>query len=202
MRRLLLTVVMAATPISAGMAARADDRPPLLPTRDVAVDYRATAAGRTTNIHVLYSAGSERLRAEATGQSSYLIIDGHARTAHVVMDRQRSVLDLPFDTERWRGYILSDRATFVRQGTDRFLGLTCTEWKVSGPQGDGSACVTDDGVILHGAASGEAPGGIAGTGSIQALSVHYGAQPDDVFAVPAGYHAMAMPTLPTMHSHQ
>ena len=59
---------------------------------------------------------------------------------------------------------------------------------------DGTACVTDDGVILHGAASGEAPGGIAGTGSIQALSVHYSAQPDDVFTIPAGYHAMAMPT--------
>lgn len=205
MRRQVLMGVMAAASAGACGAARAQDRPPLLPTRDVAVDYRATGAGHTTNIHVLYSAGTERLRAEAAGQSTYLIIDGHARTAHVVMDRQRSVLDLPFDTDRWRGFILSDRAKFARLGTDRVLGLACTDWKVSGPFGNGTACVTDDGVILRGAASGEAPDGHDGTGSIQALSIHYGPQPEDVFAIPAGYRTMAMPTLPTMpamHSRQ
>jgi hypothetical protein len=204
MRRLFLTCLLIAAPAWAATAgtARAQEKPPLLPTRDVSVDYRATAGGRTTNIRVLYSAGTERLRAEASGQSTYLIIDGRARTAHVVMDRQHSVLDLPFDTDRWRGFILSDRATFTRIGSDRILGHACTDWKVSGPSGDGTACVTDDGVILRGAASGEAPDGHAGTGSITAVAVHYGLQPDDVFAVPAGYKTMAMPQLPSMRSQR
>ena len=202
MRGLLLTCLAAFSAAGLAAAARAQDRPPLLPTRDVSVEYRATAAGRATTLRVLYSAGTERLRAEAAGQSTYLIIDGRAHTAHVVMDRQHSVLDVPFDTERWRGFILSDRATFARQGTEHILGLTCTDWKVSGPQGNGTACVTDDGVILRGAASGEAPDGHDGTGSIRALSVHYGPQPEDVFAVPSGYRTMAMPSFPTVGARQ
>ena len=201
MRVVLLTSLLAAAAAVTGAAAP-QDRPPLLPARDVAVDYRATAAGRTTSLRVLYSAVTERLRAEAAGQSTYLIIDGRAHTAHVVMDRQRSVLDVPFDTERWRGFILSPRATFTRQGTERMLGLTCTDWKVSGPQGSGTACVTDDGVILRGAASGAAPDGHEGTAGIQATSVHYGPQPEGIFAIPAGYKSIAMPALPTMRARQ
>ena len=202
MRLVLLRSLLAAAAGVTGAAAPPQDRPPLLPTRDVAVDYRATAARRTTSLRVLYSAAAEKLRAEAAGQSTYLIIDGRAHTAHVVMDRQRSVLDVPFDTERWRGFVLSPRATFTRQGTERMLGLTCTDWKVSGPQGSGTACVTDDGVILRGAASGAMPDGHEGTGGIQAISVHYGPQPQDVFAIPAGYKSMAMPTFPTTRARQ
>ena len=202
MRVVLLTSLLAAAAGMTGAAVPPQDRPPLLPTRDVAVDYRATAAGRTTNLRVLYSAATDRLRAEAAGQSTYLIIDGRAHTAHVVMDRQRSVLDVPFDTDRWRGFVLSPRATFNRQGSERMLGLTCTDWKVSGSQGSGTACVTDDGVILRGAASGAAPDAHEGTGGIQATSVHYGPQPQDVFAIPAGYKSMAMPALPTMRARQ
>jgi hypothetical protein len=176
--------------------ARAEDRPPVMPTRDVAVDYHTTANGRTNDLRVLYSATTQRLRAEAAGQSSYVIIDGRAKQLHVVMDRQKAVMDLPFDADRMRGFLLSDKAHYTRTGHDTVAGLPCTVWNVRAEHSDATACITDDGVILRGEGAGSAPTGQSGTGKIEAVSVHYGPQPDDVFTIPAGYRAMARPELP------
>jgi hypothetical protein len=176
--------------------ARAQDRPPLMPTRDVEVDYTASANGRDNRLHMLFAAQGAHLRIEAAGQSSYVLIDGRAKRMNIVMDRQHSVMAMPFDPEHMTSFLLSSAAHYKRVGSATVAGLACTEWTVDTQQGTGTACVTDAGVLLRAHAAGTSPTGESGSGMIEATSVHYGPQPDSIFAVPAGYKVMSMPELP------
>jgi hypothetical protein len=186
-------LILALAPVA---RAQAQDRPPLLPTRDVEVDYTTTANGHDNRLHMLFSAKGQHLRVEAAGQSSYVLIDGHAKRMNIVMDRQRSVMAMPFDPDHLTGFLLSESAHYTRGATATVAGLTCTTWTVDTQQGKGTACVTDDGVILRARAAGQSPTGESGTGVMEATAVHYGPQPESVFAVPAGYKVMGLTDLP------
>jgi hypothetical protein len=176
-------------------AAHADERPPWLPTRDVAIIYNGQSDGQAKRLTVLYSAATERMRAEQEGQSSYVIIDGRAMVMRIVMDRRHEVIELPFDTNRLRSYIMSDQAHFTRQGADTVAGLACTVWDVTTSQSHATACITADGVILRGEGSGTAPTGQSGQGRIEAISVQYAPQPPDVFHVPPRYNPVGLADL-------
>ena len=125
-----------------------------------------------------------------------MLIDGRAKRMNIVMDRQHSVMAMPFDPDHMTSFLLSSSAHYTRGGNDTVSGLACTNWTVETQQGKGTACVTDDGVILRAHAAGQSPTGESGTGMIEATSVHYGPQPESVFALPAGYKVMGLPELP------
>ena len=74
---------------------------------------------------------------------------------------------------------------------DTVLGHRCTVWTIRGPEGEGEACITAEGVMLRsrGAAMGA-------SGSMVATQVAFGAQDPARFQVPQGYQTMQMPGMP------
>ena len=82
--------------------------------------------------------------------------------------------------------MLNSSMRYVRQGQDSVAGVPCTVWSVSSAQVTGSACVTEDGVLLRG--DGTAQNG--GRTTLVASEVRYDYQPPGLFEPPAGYQKM------------
>src|SRR5260370_6810404 len=105
---------------SAG-AARADEHPAYLPTRDVAVTYNLDRQNPAApkQAHMYYSAGSDRLRLETPGQKEIVIFDRGAKTTTVVMVREHIYFQTPLDPEMAAGFILNAGLKFPpgRTGT-------------------------------------------------------------------------------------
>ena len=145
------------------LPALAQDAPRLFPSRDVAVTYRVSGMG-------------------------YTIADFAGQTGFMVMQMpQPMVMDIPMAQAASHVRAL-ESARFTRQGTDRVAGVACTNWRHEGPQGSGTGCFTDDGVMLR--SQGSAPGV---QGALEALRVTYGPQDMARFQRPAGVPAMQMP---------
>lgn len=176
--------------LSLAPAARAaDPLPPLRPTRDVAVTYRVEAAEKTGDrtaqtVRLLWGDHGEKLRAEL-GTQSIALVDFAAHRMEVLVPQQHMVLEAPISPGMVPGFIMPEGVIPRRTGTATVAGLTCTTYTLTGKDGAGSACITDDGVVLR--AQGTAQGA---RGSLQAVSVTYGPQPATAFTVPQDYHRM------------
>ena len=191
MRRLAVTAVM----LGVAGAAAAQERPPTSPTRDVMVSYRATApvqgSQRQQDIRVAITAGGQLMRVDGIGAlpggaGDYLIVDRRARRMTRVMPQDQRYMELPAGDAFSRGFLLSDTMTFTKRGTETVAGLKCTVWDISARDGGGSACITDDGVMLRGR-------GTDGKGGIEATSVKYGTQPAALFKPPTGFSKLDVP---------
>lgn len=171
-------------------AALAEDHPPLLPTRDVAVTYNVTArqASGPHEAHLFYSAATQKIRMEA-GRQGYAIFDQAAHRLTMVMPQQQICMVSPISPSMSPGVLLNDRMHFVRKGTDTVAGQPCTNWDVTGDRGSGTACVTADGVLLR-VEGRDHDGNSAG---LLATAVSYAAQPASLFEPPADFHKMDMP---------
>jgi hypothetical protein len=104
----------------------------------------------------------------------------------MVMPQDRRFMEMPVNDAFARGFVLNEGMTFVRRGTETVAGLKCTLWEVTSREGAGSACVTDDGVLLRGR-------GNDGKGGIEATAVRYGPQPAALFRPPADFTKLEMP---------
>jgi hypothetical protein len=177
----------------AGIAV-AQERPPVAPTRDVLVTYRATApvqgrrapAGAQT-LRVATTQGGRLMRIEGVGAGdAYVIVDRTTQRMVMVMPQDRRFMEMPADDAFARGFVLNTSMRFVRRGADTVAGLKCTVWEVTSQEGAGTACVTDDGVLLRGRGS-------DGKGGIEATAVKYGPQPAAMFRPPAGFSRFELP---------
>ena len=183
-----LLLTLAAVPARAAVA----DHPPFLPTRDVAVTYRVQGDGanqpeQARDVSVHYSAETARVRID-TPELGFLIADLDSKRVQIGMGRAHMYMELPFDPARAGAFMLNDRMTFAKRGSDTVVGLSCTVWDIRSERGSGSACITGDGVVLR--AQG---GGAQGAGSLLATSVKYGLQPASLFVPPPDYQKMEMP---------
>ena len=176
--------------------ALAQDRPPTAPTRDVLVTYRATGpaqGGRSQpqDLRVATTAGGKLLRVEGMGggqsAGAYVIVDRTTQRMMMVMPQDRRYMEMPANDAFARGFVLNDAMSFTRRGSETVAGLKCTLWEVTSREGAGSACVTDDGVLLRGR-------GNDGKGGIEATAVKYGPQPASLFKPPADFSRIEMPT--------
>ncbi len=174
--------------------ALAQDRPPLLPSRDVTVTY-ATSRGR--DITITYGAGGQRMRIEGMSPGGgYAIIDRAAGMMTIVQPQQHMYMRMP-ESPAMRAGMLQQRlqnASFTRQGSDTVAGIACTEWKVTTSKGTGDACVDANGLVLrargaNGADPQRAP-------ILLAKKVDYHAVPASAFEPPPGFRAMTMPAMP------
>ncbi|MDT8872776.1 hypothetical protein RAA17_20900 [Komagataeibacter rhaeticus] len=71
-------------------------------------------------------------------------------------------------------------------------GVACTQWDVTTDQGNATACVTEDGVVLQEI-------GVDGDGlkgKLEATKVVYGPIPDSMFQPPEGYRKVEPPRRP------
>jgi hypothetical protein len=186
MKRLLIGAMAASC-----SSAFAADLPLLRPNRDVAIVYRvegtagAKGAPQSHTIRMFWGQDGEALRVELDAQPIVALVDfKHRRMAMLIGPRQVMV-ETKLDPALIPGFVLPAGAKAVRAGTDTVAGLGCAVWRMSGPRGSGTACVTDDGVVLRADGSAE-----HGSGDLEAVSVTYAPQPAALFAPPAGFARM------------
>ncbi|HUC18490.1 MAG TPA: hypothetical protein VMA37_12485 [Acetobacteraceae bacterium] len=186
-----LLLMLACVP--GAMPARADDQPPLGPTRDVAVTYHVQdPQGATRIVHMYFDAADQRVHIDMSSQPGFLVIDHKAGEVTMVNSATHSYVQVPAPPAMGNLMFRAPDLRLVRQGTRTVAGISCTVWEMSqgGNQG-GDACITGDGVVLSGRPA-NAPSPDTG---IEAVSVAYGPQPATLFAAPSGYQRI-QPTLP------
>ena len=187
-RRSLLTAAACLTLGVAGApSAAAQERPPAMPGRDVAVTYRM-AAGGMPEMRIAWLTAEQRMRLDMPGQG-YMIVDQRGQRAFMVMDEARMVMEIPFAQNTQRMAQLPQGARLTREGQDRVADTACTVWSYLENGRTGRTCITEDGVVLR----------VVGAGgpeeTMEAIAVSYGAQDAARFRPPSGYGAMAMPSL-------
>lgn len=188
MRHSLIAAAVLALGCSPAFAA---DLPSLHPSRDVAVVYHADGTAETGGvpqshtIRLYWGEGGEALRVEVEGQPIVALIDFKRQRMAMLVGPRKMVLETKLDPAMVPGFVLPAGAKAVRAGTDTVAGLGCAVWRLNGPRGSGTACVTDDGVVLR--ADGRAE---HGSGRLEAVSVTYAPQPAALFAPPAGFARM------------
>ena len=161
----------------AGNAA-AQDAPLLLPTRDVAVSYKLIGRGGPRNLVIRQRAQSRVMRIETIGQPGYVLVDRQTQRASLVMDGQGVFGDMAANRVPQEGQLPDDKASFKKRGVASFAGIQCTNWDYSTARGNGSICITDDGVMLRIEA-------LSGNG-LEATTVAFAPQQAAWFTPPAG----------------
>ncbi len=181
-------------PTLAAAQERQPERPPTLPSRDVAVTYQvsgvaadALPGGAPGTLELAWDAAGRRLHVGANGQPQAAIVDLTADKAVILDEGSHTALILPLG-KRVTGSIGLSGARFQRGGTERVAGHDCTDYAVQDPHGSGTVCLTADGVPLRGDGtwSGQA-------GRFTAMRVEYGAQPDSLFHPPPGFMQLSLP---------
>ena len=161
-------------------AARAQDKPPLQPTRDVDVTYRVPVPG-ADNAALLqrlrWSAERRQQRVDLPTSGNWMVLDFATHRMALVRDETREVVDLPapLSAEQAGG-----GAGFTRMGSSTVAGLACTQWRTVDTRGQETiACYTADGVLLRAAAGSRV--------LMEAVGVKYETQGAAVFGLPADY---------------
>jgi hypothetical protein len=177
----------AALALAVPAAAAAQTAPQVTPTRDVTVTYRVTGAGPVQSMRWSWLMSEQLLRMDVEGNPGWLLINLRDESALVVMDQQRMAMRVPREQAAMLGpNAMREQARFTRLGTATVAGIACTTWRVESPQGDGEACITEDGVLLRGR-------GRQGQGDLEATEVRYGGVDARRFRLPEGTRVMDLP---------
>ena len=179
--------------------AAAQDRPPLHPSRDVSVTYRVeggapgpgAANSGPMEMRLSWNNAEQKMRMDMPGGQGWSVTDMRTGGIFIVQDAARMAMQMPPDPSRPNPAQPGPDMRFTRGGSDTVLGHRCTTWTIRGPEGEGEACITAEGVMLRsrGAAMGA-------SGSMVATQVAFGAQDPARFQVPQGYQTMQMPGMP------
>jgi Domain of unknown function (DUF4412) len=208
MRTSWFPVVLA---LLAGGPAWSADRPKLVPTRDVEVEYRTTGTPRgpmgapmggptggstsgadangrgTLTIH--FTSNGNRIRVEGMNGRGYAIVDRAAGRVIIVMTERRMYMELPHDMSNDpNGLAAMEAATFNKIGTETIAGIGCTLYETTVKERKGKLCLADDGVWLH-----SVSGDPANPRELEAVKVTYATQPTSLFEPPAGFQKFDMP---------
>ena len=111
--------------VAGGQPVAAQDRPTILPTRDVAITYRATGPvqgqQQQQDLKVAFTSAGRLMRVEGVGgqmSGTYVIVDHTAQRMTIVMTGDRRFIEMPVNNAFSRGFLLSDSMKFVRRGGD------------------------------------------------------------------------------------
>ncbi len=188
--RLLAAALLALSP-AAGFA---QERPVLVPTRDVDVVYMMVQTGapggpRVVEERMRWAAAAGKLRIDPPTQGMWVIMDSGAGRMSTVREADRSVLDIEVArTQPMPGGGPATGAGFQRRGTDSVAGVPCTEWQTRDATGTPTlACITADGVLLRASA--------AGIVLVEALHLAYAPQDPAAFRIPEDYRRITPPAL-------
>ena len=128
MRRSLLVAMLAL----AAAPALAQDKPPLFPTRDVAITYRFTGAQAPAGMPMMtmsWLAAAQTMRMDM-GAMGYMVADHRNQRGFIVMEAARMIMDVPMEQAMQQAGP-SANASYRRTGTDTVAGLACTVWNLS-----------------------------------------------------------------------
>lgn len=176
------TLAHAPDPAQAQAHSQAQERPTLLPTRDVDIAYRAGPPETPLEQRARYDTRNQRMRLDTPTSGVWFLVDYKTRRAALVSDRDRGVLDMNAPPSIAPG--AGPTGTYVRRGDDRVAGFPCTEWETSDSLNQPTlACFTSDGVMLRAR---------RGTQTLAvATRVTYTPSDPAVFTIPATYSRVA-----------
>ena len=187
---LALVLGLAAAP------ALAQDRPPMMPSRDVAVTYRMVGGeggGGAQQIQMSWLVAQGLHRVDMGAGQGWMVSDTRNNRGFMVMERERMVMDMP-DTRRGGGPQMGQpgaSARMTREGSATVAGNSCTVWKIEDQGRESRACITNDGVMLR--VLGRDPATPGRESGMEATQVTFGTQDPARFARPAGFQVMQMP---------
>ncbi len=199
MRSPVKAALFVAALLTVGQVTWADEGPRLTPTKEVAVTYQLSGTSQQQGAQKLQVSWGDRGRArldfyrylDAKLPFGALIYDPTTdRITTILPERQgfvqRDVGKLPSPAA-----FLNSDMKFTRKGTATVAGLPCTDWRVlkAGTE-EGTACVTEDGVVLR--ATRERPG----PGLIEAIAVRVAPMPADAFVPPPKFEFIPSPDFP------
>jgi hypothetical protein len=176
----------------ASLPAAAQERPALIPMRDVGVTYRVTAgqaAGQ--ELRMAWLLAERKLRVDMPG-GGWSVVDQRSQRVLMVLDQPRLVLELPAQAGPG-GFALPTEppasARFTRAGQETIAGQPCTLWRYEDGPNRGETCLTADGVMLRSrGGQGER------ANAVEAIALAYGPQDPARFQPPAGYRSLQAPT--------
>jgi hypothetical protein len=165
------------------ITASAQTAPTMIPTRDVAVTYRVVDGPAGMSLEMAWLAAQGKLRADLPGMG-WSVTDHRAGTGFIVIEDAKRVMDMPAIAVQ--GQLGPPAgARFAREGTQRFAGQSCTDWRYEGGGQEGRICLTAEGVMLRSLVTAGGPAGA--TGGLEATRVRFEAQDPARFAIPEGY---------------
>jgi hypothetical protein len=161
-----------------GSSPRAEERPLLLPTRDVEISYKITERHqRPIAERVRWSASEHLERVDGPNKSSSIfdhnsrgvtLLNGASRTYRKLENAPRQLLE-------------PEPGAVLKRGNDSVVaGLPCTDWSWTEDVEKHTVCVTPDGVVLRLVVD-------ESKTVMEARSVHYAPQSADLFRVPPSY---------------
>ena len=156
------------------------DRPTLVPTRDVDVTYRAAEIDQ----RMRWLASGHKLRIDPPGAGMFMIVDYDSHRMDMVRPGDRKAVELP--SPAGLPGASSPAGAYVRRGVETVAGLSCTDWDTT-DNGGGAAtvCFTADGVMLRASRAGKV--------LVEANSVAYRPQDPADFVVPPGFQLLTPP---------
>ncbi|WP_342628245.1 hypothetical protein AAC691_20170 [Nguyenibacter vanlangensis] len=192
---LLLAAALFPTPLPMSLPARAatvpgadtsgadaSAAPFVTPQCDVDVTYSVAApdpAVPAIRQRMRWSSATLRQRVDPAGSATYMLTDYRARTLTVIdlARNVRTTIPAPGSAVTRPG----QRApgSWIHGATMLVAGQPCTAWQTADTDGQASeVCYSDDGVMLQATRNGHV--------MVRAETVRRTAQPDAVFAIPAG----------------
>ncbi|NHN87806.1 DUF4412 domain-containing protein [Acetobacter conturbans] len=169
---------------SAACAAEGD-HPPLMPLKDAVVTYdvQPDGAPQAQQVKVWFTAEGARMRIDSPDGSASTILNRTTQAVTILLHKQRVYSRLEQRGGIRNPFLLDVSMQFHKHGTQNIAGIACTEWDVTSGQGQATACVTSDGLIL--AESGVDADGAKG--KLTATSVSYQTIPSATFEPPSDY---------------
>jgi hypothetical protein len=174
--------------LATATASVAEQQPRLLPSRDVAVVYRAPGPhGTQIEQRVRWLAAAQTMRIDPPNHNLHVIVDYLAGRMSVVDDTARSVMQMAAPDSAGAIAGATAAESYTRLGQGAVAGSTCTEWRAVDRQGHAAlVCITEDGVLLR--------AGTPDTVRVSATSVQYAPQDAAAFRIPADYARVAPET--------
>jgi hypothetical protein len=163
--------------LALGSTAGAQERPQLVPTRDVDISYKITRPDQPAIVERRRWLAGEHLER----------VDGPDRSATIFDRRKGEIILLNAAKRTFRKLEGTGRrppepgagVALTRGQKSIVAGLTCVEWTWPDDTETHTACVTPEGVLLRLA--------IDGRTIIEARSVHFASQKPELFQVPSNY---------------
>lgn len=184
MRLLLLIPVLVASAVAPALA---QERPPLVPSRESSVLYRLTKAGTVpSEVRVTTRPGGSPLRLDMEDRT-YMLLNQTARSMQIVIPDEQTVVELPYQPPPQTPFQLNERMRFTKRAPDTLAGVRCNNWDVVLDKSRGTVCVTEDGILLRSTSTDEA----GRRNLIEAVSVSYAPAPPNEFTPPADYERVA-----------
>lgn len=189
----ILALAVLALP-AAGLAADLAEHLAARP-KAYSVDLTVVSDGKPTKIHQAIDGDRFRIQSEANGRSSVMILDKAALKMVMLIDTSKMAMEMPVNEELVKKMGQDPGEAMKGQvqpaGSETIKGILCDRFDTQSEAGEkGTLWINQRDHTMVRWTSGN------GKQSIDYDNYRLGAQPAELFAIPAGYKKMQMPAPP------